>query len=345
MRVLFDIIHPAHALFFHHPILTLQRNGDEVAIASRKKKDVTMAVLDRLGHEHRAVTTARSGPLGLLLELGLRDAAVLRMAREFRPDVMVGFGGVAISHAGWLMGIPSLSFYDTEIARLQIAITLPFITEWHVNEAYTGPSPQGREYRFPGPRQLSFFHPHNFKPDRARAIAAGLNPDRDNFLLRIVAWSSNHDIGKKGWASVQLAELAQKLSKRGKVHVSVEGELPAELERYRYRGDVLDLHHLMAHCRAYIGESATMAAEAAVLGVPAIYAIDDYRGFVEQLAGKGLILRSDGTVGDVLERLDEALARSPEEWRRLRDAAVSQWTNVSDYVVAAIDRHRPRASS
>jgi predicted glycosyltransferase len=342
MRVLFDIIHPAHALFFHHPIVTLERNGDEVLIASREKKDVTTDVLDRLGHEHRAITSARSGAVGLFLELGLRDAAVLHLARQFKPDVMVGFGGVAISHAGWLMGIPSLSFYDTEIAKLQIAITLPFITEWHVNEAYTGPSPQGREYRFPGPRQLSYFHPDNFRPDRVRAIEAGLDPERDNFLLRIVAWSSNHDIGKQGWSSAQLNELVETLSKRGKVHISVEGELPVELEPYRYRSDVLDLHHLMAHCRAYAGESATMAAEAAVLGVPAVYAIDDYRGFVAQLAGKGLILQSDGTVGSVLAKIDEALATKPEDWRRLRDDTVSQWINVSDYVVAAINRYRPK---
>jgi predicted glycosyltransferase len=341
MKVLFDIVHPAHALFFHHPILALQRRGDAVAIASREK-DITTTVLDRLGHRHRPLTTAKSGLAGLLLELGSRDIGIWRLAHEFKPDVMVGFGGVAISHVGWLSGIPSISFYDTEIAKLQISITLPFITEWHVNEAYTGPSPKNREYRFPGPRQLSFFHPDNFKPDRARAIAAGLAEDEDNYLLRVVAWRANHDIGKQGWTASELTTLVDKLSVSGRVHISTEDELPPALEKFRYRGDVLDLHHLMAFCRAYIGESATMAAEAAVLGVPAIYAIPDYRGFVEQLANKGLIMQADGTIGNILQNLDNIRERDTEHWRRLRDEAVSQWINVSDYIVEAISRYRPK---
>ena len=71
--------------------------------------------------------------------------------------------------------------------------------------------------------------------------------------------------------------------------------MPAALEPLRYRGDVLDLHHLMACCDAYVGESATMAAEAALLGVPAVYGIGDYRGYVNDLAEKGLVQRSNGT--------------------------------------------------
>ncbi|MEX0404936.1 DUF354 domain-containing protein [Aquibium sp. LZ166] len=339
---MFDIVHPAHALFFHHAIERLRANGDEVMIVSREKKDITTLVLDRLGHEHRPISAARSGAAGMFLELGLRDLAMLRVARSFKPHVMVGFGGISISHVGWLCRIPSMSFYDTEIAKLQIGITLPFITEWHVPETYTGPVPRKGLFRFPGTRHLAYFHPDNFRPDRDRAMAAGLDPERDNFLIRTVGWSANHDIGKSGLSGPDLIRLATRLSEMGRVHISAEDVLPPELEGFRYRGDVLDLHHLMAHCRAYVGESATMAAEAAVLGVPAIYAINDYRGFIDHLAKIGLVIRSDGTVDDLLRGVDQALARSVSDWRELRDEAATRWTNVSSYVYDAIDRYRPQ---
>jgi len=38
----------------------------------------------------------------------------------------------------------------------------------------------------------------------------------------------------------------------------------------------------MAYCRAFIGESATMASEAAVLGVPAVYAAETGRSYTDE---------------------------------------------------------------
>ena len=47
---------------------------------------------------------------------------------------------------------------------------------------------------------------------------------------------------------------------------------------------------MLAHCRAFVGESATMASECAVLGVPAIYAAQTGRGYTnEQESRYGLV--------------------------------------------------------
>ena len=65
--------------------------------------------------------------------------------------------------------------------------------------------------------------------------------------------------------------VSERLRAHGRVRVSSESPLPAHLDAHRYRGDPGEIHHVMAFCRAVIGESATMASEAAVLGVPAVY--------------------------------------------------------------------------
>jgi predicted glycosyltransferase len=74
------------------------------------------------------------------------------------------------------------------------------------------------------------------------------------------------------------------------VLISSEGPLPGELEPFRFVAPAHQMHHFLAHARMLIGESATMASEAAVLGVPAFYIADTGRGYTDDLECKyGLV--------------------------------------------------------
>jgi hypothetical protein len=87
MKFLFDIVHPAHVHFFKHVMTSLQRRGHELRIVAREK-DVTNALLDRLGFAHETVgRSERKGLLSQGRELLRRDLALARVAREFAPDV------------------------------------------------------------------------------------------------------------------------------------------------------------------------------------------------------------------------------------------------------------------
>ncbi len=339
MRVLVDVVHPANVLFFLNPIRMMRERGDEVLILSRHK-DIACRLLDEFGLPHTPISRAGRGVLGLARELPRRDLALLRKARRFRPDVMVGFGGVAISHVGAVLGVPSVSFYDTEVATLQNRITWPFIRHLYVPECFTGRVPASRTTRFRGIKELSFFHPDNFTPSRERAVAGGLDPDADNFFIRVVAWHANHDLGKSGWSDALLRAVVDLLSRRGRVHLSSERPLPPDLEPYLYSGPITEVHHLLAHCRLYIGESATMTAEAAVLGLPAVFLGDDFRGYLVELERENLAAQvRAASVPAVTEALEGLLAVPAEEWRARRDAYVAARPNLARYIVEALDRH------
>ncbi|MEX0922809.1 MAG: DUF354 domain-containing protein [Rhodovibrionaceae bacterium] len=340
MRVLFDIVHPAHALFFKRAVETLQARGDEVLILSRHK-DITCQVLDDLGFAHRPVSRAGKGVLGLAGELLGRDWAVIRAARRFKPDVMIGFGGLAISHAGRLLGIPSVSFYDTEEATLQNRLTWPFITQLYVPQCYDGPTPKGRTTRLAGVKPLSHLHPDYFTPDREIALASGLDPERDNFLLRAVSWEANHDIGLTGWSEGHLRALVEHLSARGRVHVSSEAPLPADLAATRYAGKPTDILHLMGHCRLYVGESATMSTEAAILGIPNIFNSDVHRSYVVELSRAGLTrcVADYRSPAAALAAIDELLGEPAAEMQARRDAYVADCPDWGEEIVMAIERH------
>jgi predicted glycosyltransferase len=341
MRVLFDLVHPADALFFHHAIHELQAAGAEVRIASRRK-DVLVQLLDEFAFDHEPLSAAGAGMVGLSLELARRDAALVRMARRWRPDVMAGFGGVAISHAGKLLQIPSMSFYDTEHAALQLRMTLPFITEWHVPESWTGPTANGRTFRFPGSKQLAYLHPDHFRPDPTLAGAAGWEPERDNFLIRTVAWQANHDHGRRGIPGGQLRAIVAALSARGKVHISAEGALPADLEQLRMRGTPASFHHLLAHCRLYCGESITVASEATALGVPAMLQIDKEYAYVAEQEREGLIHRFEPG-DDAAAAIAGALAEPQASYRERATTFARASGDLNRYIVDAISRLGTRA--
>ncbi|MBX7457696.1 DUF354 domain-containing protein [Qipengyuania sp. 1NDH17] len=334
LRILIDIVHPADVLFFLRPIRFWQERGDELLVLSRHK-DVTCDLLDEFGIAHIPVTTASKGLLGLGSELLKRSFATWQHARRFRPDVMLGFGGVSISHAGKLLGVPALSFYDTENATLQAKVTWPFITHVYVPENYTSNLPQGRVTKLPGAKELSYLHPAGFMPDREKAVAAGFDPKQDNYLVRLVAWNANHDIGKQGWDEATLRAVIKQLP--GKVHISSEVPLPADLEPLLYRGKFSEIHHLMGCCRLFVGESASMAAEAAVLGVPSIYAADFRLGYIDELVGAGLMQQVP--VAQLPEAIDRGLAIDPSRQAERRDTYVASKVDWAKAVIEAADAH------
>ena len=189
--------------------------------------------------------------------------------------------------------------------------------------------------RIPGTKELLYLHPSGFIPERSRAIACGLDPERDNFFVRVVAWRANHDIGKAGWSRETLSAVVAQLCAIGRVHLSSERPLPEEFERLRYRGPISGVHHLIAHCRLLVGESATMATEAAILGVPAIYCGHDFPGYVRELEREGMLrtIRPD-EIGSLPEAINAGLS-TPITAER--DHYVANRPDWAEAVVAALD--------
>jgi len=337
MRVLFDIGHPAHAHFFRQPIAELRHRGHDILITSRRK-EIATDLLDAFGLEHSTLS-GEGGRGGMLGELLLRDFRLSRVVRNWRPDVMAAIGGIFIAHAGAITGVKSLVFYDTENARLQNLLTYPLATRVFVPRCYKGWTPRKRTVRYPGYHELSYLRPPNFSADREIALANGVSGEQPTFLIRLVAWKANHDIGERGLTSDAVRAIVRRLGAQGKVLISAESSLPDDLMQYRYNGAAAAIHHVMAHCAGFFGESATMASESAVLGVPAVYAAHTGRGYTdEQEERYGLVHNA--------RRLDESTLSGALDWllafpslHRVsrRQELLRDTCDVSAFVVAAIE--------
>jgi predicted glycosyltransferase len=339
MRVLIDVGHPAHVHFFRRPAALLRARGHQVLVTSRHK-EMAVELLDAFAIPHVPLSAiGAGGPLALLGELCRRDIRLLRVVARWRPQVMAAVGGIFIAHAGWIGRARSLVFYDTENATLQNALTYPFAGRVIVPRCYRAWTPRRRTLRYPGYHELAYLRPPHFRADRALALANGLHPDRPTYLMRLVAWQASHDVGERGLSWDAVRRVRAHLGAAGRVLISSEAALPDDLRPFAYGGDKAQIHHVMGHCAGFFGESATMASECAVLGVPAVYAARTGRGYTdEQETRYGLVKNVRSLDAAALDGALQWLgAFGADEARARRQRLLEDTCDVADFVVRAIE--------
>ena len=268
MRVLFDIVHPAHVHFFKHMIRGLEKRGHDTRIVARDK-DVTNALLDRLGFSYETVGRPQKSLFGMAGELLRRDIALARVARAFRADMIIT-RNPAGAQAGRLLGIPAI--FDTDdgkAAGVHFWSAAPFAHVITTPDCSTEDYGQ-RHVKYPGYKQTAYLHPNHFVPDRAVLEALGVLPGERYFIVRFVAMGASHDVGEGGLPLAAKRALIDRLRARGRVFVSSEGALAEDLVGLKFPLPPDRLHDALAFADLLVGDSQTMAAEAAVLGTPSL---------------------------------------------------------------------------
>jgi uncharacterized protein len=269
MKILFDIAHPAHVHFFKHMIRGLEDRGHQTRILAREK-DVTAALLDRLGFRYETVGRAgRKSVAGMAGELWQRDLALVRMARSFGAD-MILTRNPAGAQAGRLLGVRSV--FDTDDGR---SAGLHFWAAAAFAHVITTPDCTGERYgkrhvRYPGYKQTAYLHPTHFIPDATVLSALGVRPGERYSIVRFVAMTASHDSGEAGLPLEAKRALIARLQKVGRVFLSSEAELPEDFAAMRFPLPPDRLHDALAFAELLVGDSQTMAAEAAVLGTPSL---------------------------------------------------------------------------
>lgn len=315
--------------------------GHKILFTSRLKECAT-DLLDSFGFSHQVLSVSNSGnPVGMVKELLFRDFKLLRYVRNHRPDIMCAIGGPFIAQVSMLTRIPSLVFYDTENAHLQNLIAYPFAHKVIVPRCYQGKTPRNT-IRYPGYHELSYLHPNHFKPDRSIAVKNGLNPDVPNFLIRMVAWNANHDLMECGWNANLLEAVLEKLQKTGNVCISSEGDIPNRFKKFLYKGNLSEIHHFMAFCDLYVGESATMASECAVLGVPAIYVAKTGRGYISDQENRYGLVKHIQTFSleTVFHTIDHFLAMDADILEKMKSCLIRDNVDVAQFVSDLIERRQ-----
>jgi hypothetical protein len=338
MRILFDIVHPAHVHFFKHMMGDLRARGHETAIVAREK-DVTSALLDHYGLAHETVgRPSKKGRRGQLVELVRRDLTLAKRALLFGADVVVTRNPAGVQAARLIRRVGIFDTDDGSAAGIHFKAARPF-AHWLTSPDCL-PEYWGRRHiKYPGYKQSTYLHPDHFTPDARVLNEMGVGKDEPFFVVRFVAMDASHDSGETGMSLDVKREMIARLQKKGRVFLSVEGgKVPAEWALLAYKLAPHRLHDLLAFAQIVVGDSQTMAAEAAFLGTPALRA-STFAGrisYLEELEHKyGLTWAYHPRDGaSFLQKLDELLARgrdlrasiAPGRERMLREKVnIAKW--------------------
>ncbi|MDY6868175.1 MAG: DUF354 domain-containing protein [Chloroflexota bacterium] len=284
MKILIDLTHPAHVHFFKYAARIWTEHGHDVKFVARDK-EVTLQLMDAYGFSYRKLSSIRSGLVGLSVEMIEHQSRLYAVIKEFKPDVILNIGGTFIVHVAKLLGIKTCVFTDTDDAKLSNMITFPFATWICTPDCY--PDDLGKkQVRYQGYQELAYLHPNYFKPDPEVLKLIGLEADERFFILRFVSWGATHDVGQRGLSEDSRRTLINRISKFGKVLITSEADLPEELSRYQINIPPEFMHDLLYYASLYIGEGATMASEAAILGTPSIFSCTRRLSYLEELEHK-----------------------------------------------------------
>ena len=203
---------------------------------------------------------------------------MLRIVRKHKPDVMIGTD-IVIAHIGKLLGIPSIILNEDDAAAVPLFAKygFPYCTIALAPQSTDVGSFADKHIQYPGYHELAYLHPDHFQPDE-QLLKDLLGGDQPHFIIRAASLTAHHDEGRTGIDDELALCIIEELQPKGKVIISAERELGAALEPYRVSFHPKHLHHVLATASLYVGDSQTMAAEAAVLGVPSIRFNDFRRG-------------------------------------------------------------------
>lgn len=269
MKILFDIGHPAHVHLFKNTIWSLKEKSHEVMITARDK-DVSLKLLDAYGLPYIDIGKNQKGLFNKAIGMLKIDYKLYNVANKFQPDLLIGVHNPYIAHVGKLLGRPSITFTDTEHAKIACVITFPFTDV--ICTPYCFLKKLGhKQIKYNAYHELAYLHPKYFKPDPSILEKVGLQKNEQFFILRFISWNASHDVRYQGFDLETKNQLIKKLEKYARVFISSEGEISPVLEKYQVKAPPEKMHDLLYYATMYIGEGATMATEAGILGTPSIY--------------------------------------------------------------------------
>ncbi len=282
MNIFVNISHPAHVHFFRNAIRLLSQNGHHI-IAGARNKEFTLALLMAYDINHIILTDKGKGLFGLIKELLIQQLKIARIIRHNPIDIMLQIGGIFNAPVGRYYGKPTLAFSDTENDKwgnkLSFGLSKHVLSPDCYNRGLGGS--WKNQIPYPGYHELAYLSPQYVREE--------IIP-KDKFLVRFVGWGAGHDIGEKSLSNKQKIEIVRELLKHGSVYVSSESPLPEEISEFESNFHPSEIHDFMKTCKMIVGESATMASEAACLGIPAIFISNTGRGYTtEQDKKYGLI--------------------------------------------------------
>jgi len=349
MKILFHLGHPAHFHLFKNVIKRLLKNNHDILIVI-KKKDVLEKLLDESKYEYVNILPLgrKDSMIGIAIGQLSQDYKLYFTSIKYKPNLLIGTS-VAISHVGKMLNIPSINVNedDAKVVPLYSYLSYPMSTSILSPNSCNNSHWQSKTIHYSGYNELTYLHPKYFKPSK-KIVEKYFSLEKPYFILRFAQLSAHHDKGINGINAEIASNLIDLLKPHGNIYITSERELEPEFEQYRLNINPLDIHHILAFAKMYIGDSQTMAAEAAVLGIPSIR-FNDFvgkLGYLEELEHKynltyGIKTSEPDKLYQIIEELLDK-QNLKNEWQNKKKIMLKDKIDVTSFMVWFIENY-PRS--
>ena len=308
MNVLIQLSHPAHFHLYKYVAKNLMNDGHKVFILI-KTKDILEDLLQQSGLPYYNILKEahRKSKLGILWDMLVRDWRMLRFVKKHKIDLLTG-STVEVAQVGWLTRKYRVNTGedDMRIVPLFQKMAGPFIQTMLSPVSCDNWKLEPKSIKYAGYHKLAYLHPNQFYPDKS-VVERYFSTERPYFVLRFAKLKAYHDIESDAHGiNTEIAQhLIDMLLPHGEVYITSERELEPQFEKYRLQINPLDIHHVLAFAKLYIGDSQSMAVEAAMLGTPSLR-FNDFAGKI-------------GVLEELEKRFQLTFAISPSEPQMLYD--------------------------
>lgn len=318
MNILIQLSHPAHFHLYKYIAKNLMADGHKIFILI-KTKDILEDLLVQSGLPYYNILKEahRKSKLGILWDMLVRDWRMLRFVRKHKIDLLTG-STVEVAQVGWLTRKYRVNTGEDDMRVVPLFQKMggPFVQTILSPISCDNWKLEPKSVKYAGFHKLAYLHPNQFTPDQ-RVVEKYFPANKPYFILRFAQLKAYHDITSHAHGiNTEIAQhLIDMLLPYGNVYITSERELEPQFEKYRLNINPLDIHHVLAYAKLYIGDSQSMAVEAAMLGTPSLR-FNDFAGKI-------------GVLEELEHKYELTYAVSPSNPQLLFDK-VNEWLNVSD---------------
>lgn len=339
MKYIFELNHPKHYYQFKYIMSILEKRGHSVLVLARDK-DVLLKVLQEEGVPYRVFGVHKESISGKVFSSFSIFRHYKRIAKEFSPDVIVSKASLYGTLVAKMLGCKSFIFPDSEVVKLTNNVVAPMAT-WIIT-----PEPFTIDFGKKHLRIKGLFEDCYLSPE-VLSIDANYPQEHDlqcpYAILRFVGWTANHDVNNNGFSLEEKIALVDSISQYMTVYISSEKVLPPELAKYKLTTPAAQIHDVLANADLYVGDSQTMATEAALLGTPAIRSNsfvgeNDMSNF-KMLENKcGLLFNIRDFKNVLATATDLAKDSRKAEWKRKREDYYKSVGDTNRYIADLLEK-------
>lgn len=338
MRYIFELNHPKHYYQFKYVMKMLLQKGHIVRVLARDK-DVLLRVLNDEHVPYSVFGSHKDSITGKVFS----SFSILRnycsIVKDFKPDVIVSKASFYGTFVAKLSRCKSIIFPDSEVVQLTNRVVAPMASMIVTPQPFSLDYGQ-KHHRIKGLFEDCYLSPFIKSIDFGYAQKAGLR--KPYAVLRFVGWTANHDIHNNGFSLEEKIRLVHEISKFMTVYISSEKELPEGLKPYRLSTPPADIHDVLGCSDLYVGDSQTMASEAALLGTPAIRSNsfvgeNDMSNFIMLEKEYGLLLNIKDFKTVLSTAVDFAKNSRKSDWQKKRKDYYDRTGDINVSIVQLIE--------